>query len=229
MQYFSLIYDLTLHSTNLSGNTPAIQIHVLSDNSGYYVITKLTSSAKVNVWKYLFSSKLTSSCQEGSTLEGYSYTQLLLSDTQIFFIAEDTGSPFTIHMYKLTFGNTTPDWASKILCPYVIWVDPRGVAKLSSDGSSLLIFFNYGAPIYSFFITLDASTGSSIGTRYKSNYYCLFADGFATLGNYYVFVTQCNSVYTLVLYNMVSTAFTYKDFLNSPNIYSVIVEPVYGR
>ena len=219
-----------MHSSNISGDTPAVQIHVLSDNSGYYFSTKLTSTSKLNVWRYLFASPSTSSWQEApTTLETYCYTQLLLSDSQIFFIAVDVGAPYTEHMYKLTFGNTSPDWASKILCPFVLCVDSRGVAKLSNDGSLLYVFFNYGAPICLFFITLDASTGSSIGSLYKSNYQSLFADGFTYFGDYIIVIVKCNSIYTLLMYNTISSSFILKDILNSPNIYSVLVEPIYER
>ena len=81
---------------------------------------------------------------------------------------------------------------------------------LSPDSSTFYSFFTYGALKYLYYTEFSASTGSVIGTRYKSSSSISSVYGLAQSGDYFVAVTS--SANLLVLYKISTSEFTIKRF-----------------
>ena len=148
MQYnisiFPIFISYFINSSSVNGQDLDLKTHPLSDNSGYFLILKLISSGKVNIWKYLFSTSTSAQCQELSVLNGYGKAQVKISDSQFFFLATDTTSPYPLHMIKVTFGATTTSWSNKLLCSSGTCSTAASESILSSDSTY----------VYSTFISL---------------------------------------------------------------------------
>ena len=183
----------------------------LSDNSGYYVSGQ-DSSTRVTFCKYLFSSSTSASCQQLTNVITGVFGQLKLSDTQIFIIGGDF-SAYNFHMYKMTFANTSPDWAMKIVCPSTSWYTTAGESHIDSSGSTIYSAFGYGynSVYYLYFTSLSASSGSVLSTRYRSNISCITLYGSAMSGDYIALSAVCPTPY-LVIVNTASSSFSVKLF-----------------
>ena len=101
----------------MDGNENNMITHILSDNSGYYVVAKRTVTSRPYVWKYLFSASTTASWQEITAFDSRAWGQLKINDSQLFLTGNEPASTYHLHMYKITFGNTAVDWANKVSWP----------------------------------------------------------------------------------------------------------------
>ena len=148
----------------------------------------------------------------------------MISQTQFVLQGYDqTNSNF--HMYKLTFSSTSVDWSNKIVWNPNYWAIGVSEMQLSSDSSTIYSFYSYGQMRYLYYTAFSASTGSVIGTRYKSNNYVNDVYGSALNGDYLVAVTQ--NVALLVIYKISTSTFTITSY--SENLYGWEVEPSSGR
>ena len=114
MDYINV--KLNIISSNIKTNSDDIKIHTISDNSGYFIISFLTSTNFVNVCKYVFSVPSTSQCQEIVSIKQYAYGQLEIADGQFYFVGIDPTSPFPLYLNKITFGSNAADWSNKMAC-----------------------------------------------------------------------------------------------------------------
>ena len=85
-----------------------VKTHILSDNSGYYVIIN-DSSRNTYIIKYVFSGS-TANNQQISSINYLTYGQLMISDTEFFFVGSDVNSPYSLYFYKIKFQSTSADW-----------------------------------------------------------------------------------------------------------------------
>ena len=185
----------------------------LSDNSGYYV-SGTDGSTKVTFCKYLFSSSTSASCQQLTNIVTYAFGQLKLSDTQIFLTGTDS-SNYNLHLYKITFTNTSPDWAMKIVCSSSPWSAFFAESHVDSGGSTIYSAFTYGSTssslFYLYFTSFSVSSGSVLSTRYRSNISCPFLYGSAMSGDYIALSANCPTRYLLIV-NTASSSFSVKLF-----------------
>ena len=84
--------------------------HVLSDNSGYYIIATDNSDNKAIICRYLFSSSTSAQWQKVSTIDFSAYGTLLIDDTQLFFFGSEPTPNYHLHYYKITFGEIVCNW-----------------------------------------------------------------------------------------------------------------------
>ena len=184
----------------------------LSDNSGYY-ISGQDISFKVTFCKYLFSSSTSASCQQLTNISTYASGQLKLSDTQIFLTGYDL-SDNHFH-YKITFANTSPDWATKMVCSSSGWGSYYGESHIDSGGSTIYSAFSYGSytnlSLYLYFISFSVSSGNVLSTRYRSNIFCTSAYGSSMSGDYIAFSLYCPTTYLLIV-NTAIFSFSVKSF-----------------
>ena len=105
---------------------------------------------------------------ETSNLNGFPNSQMMFSDSQLFFISLENALPYNLHMCKVTFGNISVDWAKKIVWPTSSCDSYVGETVTSNDGSVMYTFFLYGdtAAMYVHFVSLNSSSGALVGTRY---------------------------------------------------------------
>ena len=110
----------------------------------------------------------------------------MISDTQFFVLGAGPSVPYDLHMYKLTFSKTSVDWADKLACASGTWTSSFSESVLSEDGLSIHSFINFGSSQYLYFVSLSVSTGSIVGTRYKSSVTIAFVWGSALNGDYLI-------------------------------------------
>ena len=148
----------------------------------------------------------------------------MVSPTQFFLLGADISSPYTLHIYKITFGSTAVDWANKQGCSSGTWVVFYSESLLSSDNSTLYSFYSYGPVKYLYFAAFSVSSGSVSNIRYKSSVSTLYARGSALNGDYIVV-----SVYypvSLLIYSISINTFVIKI---SSSIKGWGVDPSSGR
>ena len=102
-------------------------------------------------------------------MELTAYGQLKIDDNQLFLIGNEPSSAYTLHYYKITFGDVSVDWANKISWTGGSWSASNSESLLSSDNSLIYTFATFGSTQYLYFITFSTSTGNVVGSRYKSS------------------------------------------------------------
>ena len=110
----------------------------------------------------------------------------MISDTQFFVLGAGSSTPYDLHMYKLTFSKTSVDWADKLACVSGTWISSFSESILSADGLTIYTFINFGSSQYLYFVSLSVSTGSVVGTRYKSDMIIGYVWGSALNGDYLI-------------------------------------------
>ena len=119
---------------------------------------------------YLFSSLFSSSCQKIPNFSQFANGQLKISDSSMFMLGSDPSSPYQLHLYKHTFGNTSPDWSLKLSWPSGTWTTSESESLLIS--SSIYTLFLYGSsPKYAYMAVISVSDGT-VSNRYKSSISC---------------------------------------------------------
>ena len=176
-------------------------IHPLNDNSGYITIGILTASNWPYIWKYLFSASTSITCQKVPTMSGFAQGQLRITENQFLILGVDA-SPTDLHFYKITFNNTAVDWATKMAKANGAWSLSNSDFLFNNDSTQIYSFFIYGSTQYLYFVTLNASDGTAIGNRYKSNISWSHVWSLKHYGDYLV-VTPRWTVELLLLFNLI--------------------------
>ena len=218
-------YESFLYSTSLDGYSSEFGPFLLSDSSGYYITSKDTTSLMATIWKYLFNNPSNLQWQQLTTFSNNPFGQLQLSDNSIFMLNLEFYSPKPLHFYKVTFFNTSPDWAIKLQ-----WSTSTCYSSVSSSvlsSSFIYTFFGYGNPLYSYMAVISSSTGS-VSARYKSSI-STWSDsyGAATSEDYVISITNCNPSY-LLIFNKASNTFIIKTF-SGTFLFDINVETTTGR
>ena len=158
----------------------------------------------------MFSSPSSSGCQLITNFSSYAYGQLKISDSSMFMLGSDPSSPYQLHLYKHTFGGTSPDWSLKLSWPSGTWTRFNSESLLIS--SSIYTFFPYGSStIYVYMAVISLSDGT-ISNRYKSSISWSYVLGSVVNGDYIAAsVSWSPSTYLLML-NRATNLFEIKTF-----------------
>ena len=122
----------------------------------------------------------------------------------------DSSSPYQLHLYKHTFGGTSPDWSLKLSWPYATWSKFNSESLLVS--SSIYAFFPYGSSSlqYVYMAVISVSDGT-VSNRYKSSISCSFIYGSGFSGDYIVTSVGWTTYY-LLMFNRATNLFDIKSF-----------------
>ena len=148
----------------------------------------------------------------------------MLSDSTFFILGSTPTTPFDLHFYKHTFGNTSPDWAQKSAWVGGGWVTAESESILVS--SSIYTFFTYGGSTRLYMAELSLSDGSA-SKFYKESSTWGRVYGIAVTGDYIVVCTQWITA-EILTYNKATNVFTIKKFAGT-RLYGVNLEPITGR
>ena len=217
---------IILYSTTSSGLGGDIKIHILSNNVGYYFITMSLLSSSNSIWKYLFSSSTTAQCQ---TLPGGSvflYGQLMISDTQLFYLRIDSVT-YDLHFYQITFGSATMNWAKYLPCSSTPWMIYPSESLISTDGTTIYNLLSFGNPGHIYFTKFDNANGSLIGSRYKSSFASAGIKG-STLNGDNIAALFFYANFYFMLINISTLQFTIFKF-NGSGLHASITDPNDGR
>ena len=191
----------------------------MSDNSGYYVVAK--GGPNPSIWKYLFTTPLSSQCQQISNFSQYANGQLILSDSSFFLLGSDPSTTH-LHLYRIAFSSTTPVWTNTLTCSS----NPCAVTFSDSlqISSKIYSFFIYGNTQYLYLAAMDFNTGT-VSVRYKSSATCTIVYGIGASGDY----LAASAWYThLVVYNIATTKFEIRLF-SGTYIYGIGIEALTAR
>ena len=194
----------------------------MSGNLGYYFIGDLTSYS--TICKYL-QGQSSSKCQTINLISSSGFSSVSLSSNQFYVSGKLYSDKNKITMAKITYGSSSFDWGISIQSSANKSSSNgfQGVV-LSSDKSKLYIVFPFGSITFTeaytlnvdqtvYFITLSASTGSSIGTSYKLNSGASMTYGAVLAGDYLVapfFSYSSKNLSFLILYNTATSVFSFK-------------------
>lgn len=187
------------------------------------------STSKINLWSYTFSSSTSISCQELATQFMSLWAVMNLSGDQFFFITAETSLPNYLWLYKATYGSTSTTWSSKWTSPSASSSQDRSEAVLSSDSSQIYAFFTYGDLIYMFFVTLNATNGNIIGSRYKSNESGWQVNSAKLFTSYVVAAGFWGSKAKVIVYSLSNSTLILKEAVASQTIDATQKDPAYGR
>ena len=201
---------------------------MLSDNSGYFVIQSYhnINDDIPHVLKYSFSSPTNQHYKLDNTFV-HAYGTLMISDTELFWITRIGTSPFNAVFLKLTFANTSADWAKQMSCSSSLCEIYDSESILSTEKSKIYSLFGYASSSFNiYFSWFKTSDGTVVGNRYQSatswsgspTVYGLVLNGYNIVGT-----LQCSSTY-LVIYNIPSDSFTFNSFSSDTYLYDVATE-----
>ena len=175
-------------------------IHPLNDNSGYITIGILTASNWPYICKYLFSDSANIACQTVPTIKGFAQGQLRLTESQ-FVILGNGFTPFDLHLYKITVGNTAVDWATKMAWASGTWSASISDFLFNNDNTQIYSFYTFGLTQLLYFVTFNATDGTAIGSRFSSNVSWSIVWSSKHIGDYLV-VTPRWTKELLLMYNL---------------------------
>ena len=205
-----------------------IKVFILSDNSGYYFVASRSTNFLTNFWKFLFSSPSSAQCFEFSFYRLVATNKIRISENQMFLIGYDSASTKDWIFTSVTFGSTTPSWASNISCTSGTWVLTGGDSIMDTNGV-IYSAFTYGSTVsYLQIVAQSSSSGVVIGSRYISSFQCGFVYGkIALVDNLLSIASQWTS-FRLVLYNTITSQILVSDF-SGANLYSSEIDTYSGR
>ena len=159
----------------------------------------------------MFSSPSSSGCQQISNFSQYAQGQLKISDSSMFMLGRDPSSPYQLHLYKHTFGGTSPDWSLKLSWPSGTWNTEWSESLLIS--SSIYTFFPYGSTTKYVYMAVISVSDGTVSNRYKSSISCsyVWVWGLEVNGDYIVASVSWSSDY-LLMFNRSTNLFDIKSF-----------------
>ena len=174
----------------------------------------------------MFSTSTSAQWQLISNFSKNAFGTLKISDTTLFMLGfYERTFPGNLHLYKHTFGNTSPDWAYKLSCPAGFWFASFSESLLIS--SKIYSFIAYGSNNkYVYLAEMSVSTGS-VTNRYKSSTSCDGVYGSGASGDYIAASMTCVSDFILML-NIVTNVFTIISF-SGIYLNGIGKEPATGR
>ena len=239
------MYKITnnkLYSSNLGSGYSAFfsSMYAIPDNSGYYIIGAPGSSYS-QICRYLHGQS-SIQCQTITSISSLIFSSLRLSSDRFYISgwAYDKGSYYT--MMDVTFGSSQINWGASMKSvsnkSFTPWFNG---ATLSSDKSKIYVIIPFGKVSYTsnnsnstyafdlnlYFVTLSATTGSVIGSVYKTDNGGYFVYGAAMSGDYVVspFYSYSSSFSSfLMFFNTATSSFTFKLF--SGFLYFPVYHPI---
>ena len=164
----------------------------------------------------MFSSPTSSECQQ-INFSTYAYGQLKISDSTMFMLGVDPSSPYQLHLYKHTFGSTSPDWSLKLSWPSGTWTTERSESLLIS--SSIYTLFPYGSSTHYVYMVVISLSDGTVSNRYKSSVSWTNVWG-STVNGDYIAVTVRWTSYYLLMFNRATNLFDFKLF-SGANLYKI--------
>ena len=145
-----------------------------------------------------------------------------ISGNDIFFAGMKADADTKLKLMRITHDPVSAVWAKQVNCPSTSWTINFSEAIISGDGSRIYAFIPYGNPIEAIFFILDASTGSVVENKYRSNsvdWTAMHLHG----NNLYITLFQ-----SIILYN--TSTDTFKMFKSlSWNILMAVQDPTSDR
>ena len=157
----------------------------------------------------MFSSPSSTACQQISNFLNYAFGQLKISDSSMFMLGYHPSSSYQLHLYKHTFGGTSPDWSLQLSWPTGTWTIKESESLLIS--SSIYTLFAYGSATYYVYMAVISISDGTVSNRYKSSTSCSFVWGSGVNGDYIVASVQWTS-YSLLMFNRATNLFDIKSF-----------------
>ena len=157
----------------------------------------------------MFSSPSSSGCQQIFNFYQYAYGQLKVSDSSMFMLGRDPSSPYQLHLYKHTFGGTSPDWSLKLSWPSGTWTTDLSESLLIS--SSIYTLFIYGSSTQYVYMAVISVSDGTVSNRYKSSISCSYVWGSGANGDYIAVSVIWTSQY-LLMFNRATNLFDIKSF-----------------
>ena len=143
----------------------------------------------------------------------------MLDSTHLVFSAISYSSPYYSNYYKVTFGNTPVDWASKVLWSTISWNRYTSEMLVDSTNTNLYCFSSFGYDYrYLHFIALAVANGSLVGSHYISSQEWGSIYGSAQNGVHLVIIIYCSG-YKLLNINTSTNTFSTWSF--SGNLYGL--------
>ena len=175
------------------------------------------------IWKYMFSSPENYLCQIIPNFSWYPSGDLRISDTSLFMLGQGSDSvPSRLLMYKITFGNDSPDWANYLPCPVSDWITLNSESVLIS--SIIYSFFIFGdGPMYLYLASMSSTDGSVSSKRYKNTFWMQGVDGLVTSGSNIIVATHSLNYAFVLIFNIETTEFTVK--LHEKSLNWLAIEP----
>ena len=123
-------------------------------------------------------------------------------------LGSDPSSPYQLHLYKHTFGETSPDWSLQLSWPSGIWTTYYSESLLIS--SSIYTFFPYGSTQYVYMAVISVSD-CTVSNRFKSSISCTAVWASGANGDYIAASVTWSSDY-LLMFNRATNLFDIKSF-----------------
>ena len=140
----------------------------------------------------------------------------MLDSTHLVFSGISYSSSYYSYYYKVTFGNTPVDWASKVLWSTGSWYSYFSEMLVDSTNTNLYCFSSFGSGNrYLHFITLAVADGSLVGSHYISSQEWYEVYGSAQTGVHLVVTIYCGT-YTLL--NINTSTNTFSTWIFSGNL-----------
>ena len=215
-----------LFSSIVDGNNNDFKIKIMSDNSGYTIFGKDSSSNKVIIWNYLYISTISSQCKYIQSIFQTARGQIMISDDEFFFLGRFYLSPYSFRAYKFTFSKVGVDWAMQMPWSSGPW--SMSLCESVAFNSQLYTYFSYGATPKLYFVSFSLNSGSILSSRYKSNFDWNHILGIANKDQYIVSTPIWSASQYLLLYNVDSDKFLIKQYASS-HLYQWIADPSSGR
>ena len=131
-------------------------------------------------------------------------------------LGSDNLTPYQMHMYKLTFANTSPDWALKLQWPSGVWYWFDSESLLVS--SSIYSLFVYGNTIKYIYIAVISVSNGAVSNRYKSSISWSLIYGSAISGDS-IIASVYWSTYFLLIFNKTT---------NEVNVRQTSINQIFG-
>ena len=150
----------------------------------------------------------------------------MLNDDQLYLMGQDASTLAQLHIYKITFSTRTYNWGSQISCSSDC--SPTNAESIqSSDSSKIYSLFLLESNPYSYFITLNATDGSAVDSRYKSSISWNNVLGSVRKEDILVFNLYCSSTSYIYVYNTSSLKLSVNKWKNY--LIRIAIEPSTSR
>ena len=177
------------------------------------------------IWMYTILSNYMD-CIQFTSIQQNSLSFLMLNDNQLFIMGQDISTPTLFHMYKITYSTWVYNWASKISSSYGCSTTFSESIQ-NSDSSKIYSLFLLESNSYAYFITLNATDGSAVDSRYKSSISWSYVLGSISNGDNVIFSANCASTYYLFVYDISSLKLSVNKWTNI--LYGIAIEPSTNR
>ena len=108
---------------------------------------------KINIYSvnlYLFSNPSSAEWQRINSIGNAVSGQVMISDSEFFFLSYELTSPYNAYFLKLTFEGSKTDWINKLVCSTgaCSYTNILAGSIKSEDGSKIYSIFPFGTTQY---------------------------------------------------------------------------------